>query len=395
MARISKLPSENLEPPQFFANFLQLTVASTGSAGGAIWVMQAQQGPQCYCHVNLELCSINEPTQQKLVVEAVQRTAKEGKCLVIPAGAPNQVETDQQTDTNNCAYPLIFKPLKAANQVAMVVQVLAAENLTEQGFRPVVGLLEQIGESAETYLAHRRAAVLEDDRKALTRLLQYAEGVHNSLDAEKVVYQIANLGRDAIGCQRLVIWIDPKVKRGLRAVSGIDKPDRRAVLMQALEKLSKHCLEIKKPIVATREQLVELPEEEIFTQLLKEYFNISQLDQIFLQPIKTDDLYLGVVVAEGFEDVGSTNLAGIIAAVSNHGGVALNNALEMASVPMVRTLGKLKKAVKDPKRKRKYIITTVVLLIGLAVLLFMPWTVQIKCACELAPKEDRMVNWTM
>ena len=390
--RISKLPSANLEPPQFFANFLQLTVAGTGSRGGAIWLIQPGQGPQCYCHVELELCQINEPGQQKLVVEAVQRVVKDVKSLVIP-GAGVEPEGVSEGEVNNqCSYPLFFKPLKAANQVAMVVQMIGSESLNPHDFRAVVGLLEQIGESAETYLAHRRAAVLEDDRKALARLLKYAEGVHGTLESDKVIYKIANLGRDAIGCERVVVWIDPKVKRGLRAVSGVDKPDRRAVLLQSQEKLSKHCLVIKKPIIASRGQLAELPEEEELTDLLKDYFNVSQLNEIFLQPIKNDEDYLGVLIAEGFEEERSANLAGIMSSVSNHGAVALANALEMGSVPMLKPLGKLKKARKDPKTRRKWLIRLGVVLVGLVIFLMTPWTVKIECGCELTPKYKRVVE---
>ncbi len=391
--RIARLPSANLEPPQFFANFLQMTVAATGSRGGAIWVIQPGQGPQCYCHVEMDICRIKEPDQQRLIVEALQRCAKEEKPLVLPAAGMEATQADgQEASGNLCNYPLFFKPLKAGQQVAMVVQMIAGDNLTPHDFRAVVGLLDQIGESAEKYLAHRRAAVLDDDRKALARLLKYAEVVHDSLDAQKVVYQIANLGRDAIGCERVVVWIDPKVKRGLRAVSGIDKPDRRAVLLQSLEKLSKHCLQIKKPVVASRKQLMELPEEEELTILLKDYFNISKLDQIFLHPIKHEEEYLGVVIAEGFDEQTGVNLAGVMAAVCSHGASALNNALEMASVPMVRPLAKLKKVKDDPKKRRKWLIRTVVVLVGLVVLSLVPWKVKIKCACELTPKYTRVVQ---
>jgi len=390
--RIAKLPSGNLEPPQFFANFLQLAVAATGSRGGAIWVLQAGAAPQFYCHVEMELCGINEPSQQELVIEGVQRAANESKTLVIPAAGAEGLETSAEGKTNQCGYPLFFKPLRAANQVAMVVQMIGSENLSAHDYRAIVGLLDQAGESGERYLVHRRAAVLEDDRKVLARLLRYTEGVHNSLDAERVVYQIANLGRDAIGCDRVVVWIDPAVKRGLRAVSGIDKPDRRAVLMQSLEKLSRHCLEIKKPIVASRDQLVELSEEEELTGLLKGYFNISQLDQIFLQPIKHEEKYVGVLAAEGFEEQISSNLAGVMAAVSSHAGVALANAMEMGSVPMIRPLSRLKKVKDDPKKRRKWIIRLAIVLIGLAILLLMPWIIRIECACELTPKDMRVVE---
>lgn len=392
LARISKLPGENLEPPQFFANYLQLAIAATGSQGGAIWVLQGEQGPQCYCHVNMELCLINEPDQQRLIIKAVGRTKDEGKSLVVPGANGDIGEGTEEGSSNQCPHPLFFKPLKAANQVAMVVQMVGAQGLDPQEFRVVVGLLDQIGETGETYLAHRRAAVLEDDRKALTQLLQYSEGVHDTLDPEKVVNLISNLGRDAIGCDRVVTWIDPKIKRGLRSVSGIDKPDRRAVLMQSLEKMSKHCLEIKKPIIASRGQLVELPEEEKLTGLLKNYFNVSQLDQIFLQPIQHEETYLGVLIAEGFDETSATNLAGVIGSVSKHGGVALHNALEMASVPMVRPLARLKKIKEDPHKRRKWLIRGGLVLLGLIVLLLMPWTVKIETACELVPQQMRMIE---
>jgi HlyD family secretion protein len=396
LGQIKKLPSANLEPPQFFANYLQLSVAATGSRGGAIWLTQSEQPPQCYCHMELELCGLNESEEQKrLVVEAVQRTVTEIKPLVVPPGqggaaVASEVTTEGQLQ-NHCPYPLFFYPLRAANQVAMVLHYIGSDMLSPEDYRGVVGLLTQIAEAGESYLAHRRAAVLEDDRKALAKLLQYSETVHSTLDAEKVIYQVANLGREAIGCTRAVVWVDPLIKRGLRAVSGVDKPDRRAVLMQALEKLSKHCLRIKKPIVASREQLVELPEEEELTHLLKHYFNVSQLDQIFLQPIQKEDRYLGVMIAEGFDEATGTNLAGIIASVAKHGALALANALEMSS-SWVRPLSRLQKAKQDPKKRRKWAIALAVILIGLVAGAFVPWTIKIDSNCKLTPRDRRIIN---
>ena len=402
LGRIAKLPSANLEPPQFFASFLQLTVVATGSRGGAIWVIQAGQGPQCYCHLELDLCRFKEAHQQRVILQALDQTVKEGKALVLPAGdsqgndemsgAVGETESGETATANQCDYPLFFTPLRAAGQVAMIVQMIGASDLSPHDFRAVVGLLDNASEAAQTYLAHRRAAVLEDDRKSLARLLAYCESVHGSLDAQKVVYEIANLGRDAIGCTRVVVWIDPRVKRGLRAVSGVDKPDRRAVLIQSLEKLSRHCLQIKKPIVAARDQLAELDEEEPVTQLFKDYFNVSQLNQILLQPMQKDDDLLGVVIAEGFEEQSSTNLAGITAAVSKHGAVALSNALEMGSLPLVRPWSRLQKAKKDPKKRRNWLVAAVVIAVLLVGGALIPWTIQIDSACELTPKYKRLVD---
>jgi len=255
-----------------------------------------------------------------------------------------------------------------------------------------VGLLEQIGDTAETYLAHRRAAVLEDDRKSLASLLKFSEAIHGSLDPEKVVYQLANQGRDVIGCTRVVVWIDPHVKRGLRVVSGVDKADHRAVLLQSLEKLSKECLRLQKPVIAARQQLVEMLDEEPLTQLLKDYFSISQLDQIFLQPIKTPERDLGVLIAEGFDDQAAANLAGVMANVSRHGALAFVNALEMASVPLVRPFAKLQKIKKDPKKRRKWLAIAAVILAVLIIGALTPWTIQIDSECELVPKIQRVID---
>ncbi len=387
--RLKKLPGENLEPPQFFADFLQLSVAVTGSRGGGIWLIQQDQPPQLYCHMEIEASGINASEQQKkLVFEAVLRVVNESKPLILPSADPAQHEEN----ANQTEHALFFLPLRAGNQVAMILQLIGVANLDPENYRTIIGLAGQATEAAESYLAHRRAAVLEDDRKSLASLLQYSEAVHNSLDAEKVVYQLANLGRDTVGCTRVVIWVDPQIKRGLRAVSGVDKPDRRAVLMQAIEKLCRHCLEIKKPIVASRGQLVELDEEQDLTRLLKDYFTVSQLDQIFLQPLECEEKQLGVFVAEGFDESAGTNLAGIIASVARHGAVALANALKMASVPWMRPLGKLQKDGKDPKKKKKWKVFLLVLLACLIAGSLVPWTIKIDCDCTLTPTRRLVVD---
>ena len=401
LRQISQLPEQNHEPPQFFANFLQLAATATCSRGGAIWVAQPPPGQEirCYCHIDLELCGVKDEQQKRLVTEAVGRALREGKTLVVPAGGElvggslaGGAEGERQVSENKCQYPLFFKPLRAGDQTAMVLQIIGNEGLTPHDFRAAVAVLDQSGQAAERYLAHRRASVLQDDRKALAGLLKYTEGIHDSLDPERVVYQAANLGRDTIGCSRVAVWIDPQVQRGLRAVSGVDKPDRRAILIQSIEKVCKHCLEIEKPIVAARSELAQLPEDDPLTPLLKQYFHVSQLDHIFLEPMKAKDRYVGVMVAEGFDEAPSANVAGLLATVARHAAVALENAIQMASVPLVRPFARLQKVKQDPKKRRKWLIVTVVVLVAIVLAALVPYPIRIECACELTPKDRRVVD---
>ena len=384
IAKLTKLSSSNTEPPQFFANFLQLMIQATGSQGGAIWVLQPEKGPQCYCHLNIELCKLDVPSQQELFSHAVQKTVEEGKTMVIP---PIIGDSDAGV-TNTCGHCLVFKPLRAGGKVAMIFQLICSQELSQEHYRSVVGIVDQGCETAETYLAHRRAVVLDDDRKSLSKLLNYCEKVHLTLEPEKVVYQVVNLGRETIGCERLVVWVDPKVKRNLHAVSGVDKPDKRAVLMQAIEKLSRYCLREKKPVIGGRKQLVEMPDGDELTDLMKNYFTISQLDQVYLYPMHIEERYLGVLVAEGFSDA-VNNLEGVVTSVAGHGAVALNNALEIAEMPVVKPLARFRKIKDDPKRKQKLMFRASIALVAIILCLFLPWNVNIKGDCTLTPQVMR------
>lgn len=396
LSRIAQLPSAGLEPPQFFANYLQLAVTAVGGSGGALWVLQPEQPPQCYCHLGLEGCRIDDPDQQRLVLECVEQVGKDGGVLVAPpAGGEltGQAGGYQLRRGNSSATTLLFRPLRAANQVAMVFQLIGPDSWNDQQLRTVLALLQQVGETAETYLAHRRAEVLESDRKALAGLLRFAEGVHDSLDPERVVYQVANLARDVVGCSRVVCWVDPAVRRHLRAVSGVDKPDHRAVLLRTIESLARYCLTVDKPIESAREQLPEMDEAEELTGLLKEYFNISRLDYVLLQPIKTETESLGVLVIEGLEpERRSVNLTGIVATISRHGAVALANALQLASMPIVKPWARIQAVRRDPKRRRKWLLRLGAVVLILLVCALLPWDLTVEAPCELKPAEFRTVE---
>ncbi len=384
IARLTKLSGSNPEPPQFFANFLQMAISATGSVGGAVWVLQPEKGPQCYCHLNVEQTKLEVPAQQDMFNHAIQKAVEENRSIVVPP-----IQGDAPSGMSNiCGHCLVLKPLRAGGQVAMILQLICHQDLQQDQYRATVGIIDQCGEAAEIYLAHRRAVVLDDDRKSLSKLLNYSEKVHQSLEPEKVAYEIANLGRDTIGCERLVVWVDPKIKRKVHAVSGVDKPDRRAVLMQAVEKLCRYCLREKKPLISGREQLVEMPEDQELTIILKNYFNASQLDQVYLYPMHLEEKYFGVLVVEGFQEA-ANNLEGMITAVASHGAVALNNSLEMASMPAMKPLAKLKKIGSDPNRKRKYIIRSLVAVAALVICLMLPWSVRIKGDCKLTPQVMR------
>lgn len=394
LTRIAKLPSTNPEPPQFFASFLQLSVAATGSTGGAVWLLQPGQSPQIFCHIDLEKASLQDnATQQQLVMESLAQVAEQEKVVILPGSNPAiDPQVQDGGPTNTSPYPFIFKPIRAGQKVAMALHLMARSESGDEQVRAVIGLLDQICESAETYLAHRRALVLEDDRKALAQLLKYSETVHESLDPQRVIAQMANTGRDAIGCERVVVWVDPAIKRSLIAVSGVDKPDKRAVLLQSVEKLARYCLRENKPIVGARDQLAQMDQEDELSPLLNAYFNASQLDRIFIQPVILEEKKLGAVAAEGFDEQTGANLAGVVSTVARHGALALHNALEMASVPLVRPFGKIQQVKADPNRRNKWLAILAVLLLGLLAAAFIPWTIQIDATCEIRPKVSRLVD---
>jgi len=384
IARIAQLPSQGLEPQQFFSDFLQLSIGASGAHGGAVWLIQQDQAPQCYCHMALETTGIQEDeAQNTLITEALQSTITENRVVVVNG------KGDGSSTVNNCEWPFFFRPIRAANQVAMILHLIGPAFNTQDDAQFVVNLLDKMCESPETYLAQRRALVLEDDRKSLAQLLKASHGMHDSLDPTKVIYQMVNLGRDVLGCERVMVWIKPEVKKGLMAVSGIDKPDPRSVLLQSVTAVCEYCLIQNKVVIGSRDGLVEIDESDPSAPLLKTYFHNSQLNEAYFQPIVNNEQVIGVICAEGFEEAQSEAIGGLLTNLATDGGAAIGNALAYDGASGIRSFSKMKNDIAVWTNLKKWLIgIAAVFLLGLLI----QWPVKISSQCEIMPRLIRQVQ---
>ena len=384
LARIAQLPGQGLEPQPFFSNFLQLAVGAASAHGGAVWLIQQDQAPQCYCHMALESTGIQEEeSQNALITEAMQTTITENRVVVVNA------KGDGTTTANTCEYPFFFRPIRAANQVAMILHLVGPNFESQDDAQFIVNLLDKMCESPETYLAQRRTLVLEDDRKSLAQLLKASHGMHDSLDPIRVIYQMVNLGRDVLDCERVMVWVKPEVKKGLMAVSGIDKPDPRSVLLQSVTAVCEYCLIQNKPVIGSRGGLVEIDESEPSAPLLKTYFHNSQLNEAYFQPIVSDEKVIGVICAEGFAEEKGDQIGGLLANLATDGGAAIANAVNHDGASGLRSFSKMKNDIAVWTTYKKWLIgIAAVLILGLLI----QWPVKVSGECEIVPRLIRQVQ---
>ena len=149
----------------------------------------------------------------------------------------------------------------------------------QQGY---IQFLEVIGELVAEF--HRNCQLRDFKRIARdwTRFSQFTQQVHGSLDVRGTAYAIANEGRRLLECDRVSVLVRRGRRYRLTAVSGVEKPNRRAKLARRLEQLCRTVVRSGEPLCFPAAKHDRPPQVE---QHLDEYLDESHARSIALLPV--------------------------------------------------------------------------------------------------------------
>jgi biotin carboxyl carrier protein len=250
------------------------------------------------------------------------------------------------------------------------------------------GLAEAIAELVGDFFRRTRIGELQSDEQKWKQLSEITLRLHASLDVLETGYRIANEGRDWIGCDRLSLLMVDSGKVRTLSISGIDRVERRAAVVGALERFAAEARRIREPIWYGFEQREYPPE--IDTQL-HAFLDRAPARMVAALPLMSGVRCIGLLVAECFERTPDADgLRERLNRFAPHATEAIFNARQHARVPFASFFDRAGRADRLWWTTRTGLVLLAMGVIA-AVLTLVPADFSVEARGELQPRERREV----
>ena len=398
---ITALSKQDVEPEEFYTQFLQRVVEALAAVGGAIWTLAEGKQLQLAYQINLKKSTLDqEGEHQARHARLLAKVAQSKEGLLVP---PHSGSGDEDTGANPTELLLVLAPLGSDKQTEAIVEIFqrpTAQPATRRGY---LRFLLQMVELANQWLKTNRLQQYGDRESLWQQLDDFARAVHETLDVRQASYTIANEGRRLIGCDRVSVAILRGRKCFVEAVSGQDTFDKRSNVVTLLGKLATR-------VVATGDALwyagatEDLPPQ--IEEAVHDYVDASHSKTVAIIPLryassdvdshddsdtkqkKQDPKVIGAIIAEQIEDLRpQATLESRVDLVCGHSARALSNALDYNSLflmPVWRFLGHSRWLIRARTLPKTVLALIVVVAITLS-LIFVPSDFDLKGSGEIQP----------
>ena len=372
---IAQLAKAEESPRKFYATLLERLLAALAAQGGAIWIQAAkgQLRPECLVgppHPWLSVdggpahCTQGGPRHSDVVAG------------VLKSGQPRLIGPQRQASaTDPIANPtsalLILFPWRVDGIPVGVIELFQRADGGPQVQQGYLQFLEVIGELVAEFDRNCQLRDFKRIARDWTCISQLTQQVHSRLDVRGTAYVIANEGRRLVECDRVSVLVRRGRRYRLTAVSGVEKPNRRAKLARRLEQLCHTAAKLGEPLYfpdpapdhdqsgpaahivgssSGRDPGYMVPGDRPpeVEHDLGEYLDESHARSIALLPVVPATTMgtwcppatspIAVLVAERFHGTLDARQQDLFSEVGVHCGLALKNALELERIPFLRVL---------------------------------------------------------
>jgi biotin carboxyl carrier protein len=337
---IAKLAKSEQSPAGFYPALLERLISALAAEGGAIWARDADGKLRQEIVVNppesLSCDGLEEGNWHGALVERVMAT---GRPQLVP---PHRKPSPGDPWANQTDKLLILFPWRVDHASAGVIELFQRPGGGPRAERGYLEFLEVVNEFVAEFDRNCQLRRLKQTAHDWTRFDQFARQVHASVHLRQTSYTIVNELRRLMECDRVSLIV--RRRRGYRliAVSGVDTPNRRAELSHRLEKLCEAAAKVGEPLWFPSESSDHPPELE---KLLGEYLDESHARSIGIMPLapeKPGKPPIAILAIEKFYGTFTTKEWTTVAEAGNHIHSALQNSLELESVPFVSMLRRVR-----------------------------------------------------
>jgi hypothetical protein len=348
VAEIADLAESDIQPAEFYVEFLNRAVAAVAATGGAFWLMDGRGGLRLQYQVEFQQTGLMDgrvktPPHDALLGCMIQAS----QAQIIPPGAVIEGVPQAFNPTN---LALIIAPLIVDKQVVGLLEVLMDPMRRAAQQKSTLRFVGDLCDLAGTYLKNRQMRQMMSQQRLWNQLEGFTHQIHGSLDLKEAAYAVVNDGKRMVGCDRLSVALKLSGRTMVEAVSSQEIVEQRSNLVRDLTKLCK-------VVIRSGEDLVYTGSTEGFAPDIRDALELyvdesgSKVVVITLlhKPEKEEGaehkekVPFGALVAEQIGDeVAPTDMHARTEVVAKHASTALWNAQEHHKIfgkPVLKAMG--------------------------------------------------------
>jgi multidrug efflux pump subunit AcrA (membrane-fusion protein) len=402
VAEIADLAESDIQPAEFYVEFLNRAVAAVAASGGAFWVLDGRGSLKLQHQLEFRLTGLMDGRAKTAPHDALLGCMiQASQPQIIPPGATIEGVPNAGNPTQ---YALIIAPLLVDKQVVGLIEILMDPVRKAAGQKSTLRFVSDLCDLAASYFKNRQMRQMMSQQRLWNQLEGFTHQIHGSLDLRETAYAVANDGKRLVGCDRLSVAMKIGGRVMIEAVSGQEVVEQRANLIRELTRLSK-------AVIRSGEDLVYTGNTEGFAPDIRDalelYVDESGSKAVIITLLykpegdkpgpqataaQVEKVPFGCLVAEQIGDeLASTDAHARTEVVSRHASTALWNAQEHDKIFMLPVL----KAMGSPwrffrGRTLAKILGVVGAILGLVLILtFVPHKLTIEGKGALVPEDRR------
>ena len=393
VAEIAELAESDIQPNEFYGEFLNRVVAAVAASGGALWLLDGRGGIKLQQQLEFHLSGlldgrVRTQTHDALLGCMIQAS----QATIIPPGAAVEGVPNAGNPTG---YSLIIAPLTVDKQVVGLVEILMDPTRRAAQQKSTLRFVGDLCDLAGQYLKNRQMRQMMSQQRLWNQLETFTHSIHGSLELKESCFAVVNDGKRLVGCDRLSVALKVGGRTMIEAVSGQEVVEQRANLIRELTKLCK-------AVIRSGEDLVYTGNTEGFAPDLRDaleaYVDESGSKAVIVTllhkpetDISKEKVAFGCLVAEQIGDeLAPTDAHARCEVVTRHASTALWNASEYdrALLPILKMIGSPWRFFRG--RTLAKILGVLAAIISVVLILtFVPWQLTIEGKGSLLPEDRR------
>ncbi|HMB07146.1 MAG TPA: HlyD family efflux transporter periplasmic adaptor subunit [Isosphaeraceae bacterium] len=397
VAEIADLAESDIQPAEYYVEFLNRAVAAVAASGGAFWLLDGRGNLKLQHQLEFRLTGLMDGRARTQPHDALLGCmVQASQPQIIPPGSTIE---GMPNAGNPTPFALILAPLMVDKQVVGLIEILMDPTRRAATQKSTLRFVSDLCDLAATYLKNRQMRQVMSQQRLWNQLEGFTHQIHASLDLKETAYAVANDGKRLVGCDRLSVALRIGGRVMVEAVSGQEVVEQRANLIRELTRLCK-------VVVRSGEDLVYTGQTEGFAPDIRDalelYVDESGAKAVIITLLHKPEseegkekVPFGCLIAEQIGDeMAPTDAHARTEVVARHASTALWNAQEHHKIFLLPVL----KMVGSPWRffrgrtlaKIGAVLLALVALIG--ALAFVPWKLTIEGRGALMP-EDRRITY--
>ena len=405
VAEIADLAETDIQPSEFYVEFLNRAVAAVAASGGAFWMLDGRGSLKLQHQLEFRLTGLMDGRVKTAPHDALLGCMMQANSpQIVPPGATVEGVANAGNPT---PFALIVAPLIVDKQVVGLVEILMDPTRRAATQKSTVRFVSDLCDLASSYLKNRQMRQMMSQQRLWNQLEGFTHQIHGSLDLKETSYSVANDGKRLVGCDRMSVALKIGGRIMVEAVSGQEVVEQRANLIRELTRLCKVVIRSGEDLVYTgntdgfspdiRDALEMYVDESgakaiIITLLHKPETELAPTTESKASTAK-EKVPFGCLVAEQIGDeLASTDAHARTEVVSRHASTALWNAQEHDKIfllPVLKLMGSPWRFFRG--RMLAKIVGVLLAIVGLLlVLTFVPWKLTIEGRGALLPENRRI-----